>query len=101
MLVTPVMCGRAAGEIDIRMKSHSQLSLRELLLVVLFVGLGLASLRAGGLVASITVFLAIILTMCMAIVAFVGRQRLQAFAIAVFRHSFLVSETHTFSENRA
>jgi hypothetical protein len=81
MFVTRVMRGHAAGEIDIQMKSYCQFSLRELLLVVLFAGLGLGSLRTGGLVASITVFLAIVLTMCLAIVAFVGRERPQAFAI--------------------
>ncbi len=63
------------------MNSHSQFSLRELLFVVLFAGLGLASLRAGGVLGSITVFLAIVLTICLAIMAFVGRGQLQAFAI--------------------
>ncbi len=63
------------------MKSQLQVSLRELLFVVLFAGLGLASLRAGGFVASCTVFLAIVVTMCLAIVAFVGRYTTQAFAI--------------------
>ena len=63
------------------MKSIPQFSLRELLFVVLFAGLGLASLRAGGVVASCTVFLAIVVTMCLAIIAFVGRNTTQAFAI--------------------
>ena len=63
------------------MKSHSQISLRDLLYVLLFAGLGLSSLRAGGLLASTTVFLAILLTMCFAIVAFVGRDSLRAFGI--------------------
>ena len=63
------------------MKSEAQVSLRELLFVVLFAGLGLASLRADGVVSSFTIFLAIVVTMCLAIVAFVGRHTNQAFAI--------------------
>jgi hypothetical protein len=63
------------------MSSQPQVSLREILFVVLFAAIGLASLRAGGVVASCTVFLAIVVTMCMAIVAFVGRYTTQAFAI--------------------
>ncbi len=64
-----------------RMKTFFHFSLRELLFVVLFAGLGLAALRAGGLLASLTLMLAITMTMCFAIVAFVGRRQLQAFAI--------------------
>lgn len=41
------------------MNTFSRFSLRELLFVVLFAGLGLASLRAGGLLASATLMLAI------------------------------------------
>lgn len=63
------------------MKPHLQLSLRELLFVVLFAAVGLASLRAGGVVGSIVVMLAIVVTMCFAIVAFVGRRSIQAIAI--------------------
>jgi hypothetical protein len=63
------------------MKSRLQFSLCELLLIVVFSGLVLASLSIGGLVASITVFLTIVFAMRMAIVAFVGRGAPQAFAI--------------------
>ncbi|HUY91094.1 MAG TPA: hypothetical protein VMV10_20315 [Pirellulales bacterium] len=63
------------------MNSHLQVSLRELLFLVLFAAIGLASLRAGGVVASIVVMLAIVATMCFAILAFVGRHSIQAFAI--------------------
>lgn len=63
------------------MKTFPQFTLRELLFAVLFVALGLASLRAGGVLASITIMLAIVLSMGMAIIAFVGRGELQAFAI--------------------
>lgn len=63
------------------MKAASQLSLRELLAIVLFAGLGLASLRAGGVFASIVNFGAMVLTVCFAIIAFVGREQLRVFAI--------------------
>lgn len=63
------------------MKFLPQFSLREILFVVLFAGLGLAALRAGGVVASFVVFLAIVVTMGLAIVVFVGRRTIQAFAI--------------------
>ena len=63
------------------MKQHLQFSLRELLIVVLFAGLGLASLRTGGIIGSIVVMLAIVVTTAFAIVAFVGRHSSQAFAI--------------------
>lgn len=63
------------------MKSHFQFSMRELLSVVLFAGLGLASLRVGGVVGSIVVLLAMVVTMCFGIVAFVGRHSMQAFAM--------------------
>jgi hypothetical protein len=63
------------------MKIFPQFTLRELLFAVLFVALGLASLRAGGALASIMMLLAIVLTMGLAIIAFVGRGELRAFAI--------------------
>lgn len=63
------------------MKTFPQFTLRELLFAVMFLALGLASLRAGGVLASITILLAIVLSMGMAIIAFVGRGELQAFAI--------------------
>ena len=62
-------------------QSAVQWSLRELMILVLFAGLGMASLRMGGVVGSITVFLAIVLCMALGIVAFVGRNEPQAFAI--------------------
>jgi hypothetical protein len=59
-----------------------QWSLRELLVLVLFVGLALASFPlAGGIVWSVTVMLSFFLCTGMAIVAFVGRHEQQAFAI--------------------
>ena len=63
------------------MKSRLQVSLRELLLFVLFAAIGLASLGGGELMGSILVMLAIFATMAAAIVAFVGRNSVQAFAI--------------------
>lgn len=67
------------------MEQHSQAavqwSLRELLVVVLVAGLGLASLRLGGVVGAITILLAIVLCMALGIVVFVGRREPQAFAI--------------------
>lgn len=63
------------------MKSHLQFTLRELLVVIAFAALGLAALAKGGIVGAITVSLAVVVTMCLAIVAFVGRREKQAFAI--------------------
>ena len=63
------------------MKTPLQVSLRELLFLVLLAAIGLASLRAGGIAGSIVIMLAIVATMGAAIVAFVGRHSMQAFAI--------------------
>ena len=63
------------------MRAHSQISLRQVLFLVLFVGLGLAALRAGGVIAWITTSVAILMTMCFGIIAFVARDTLRAFAI--------------------
>lgn len=63
------------------MKSYLQFTLRELLFVIAFAGFGLASLVNGGIVGAIMVSLAMIITMGLAIVAFVGRRSRQAFAI--------------------
>lgn len=63
------------------MKLPAQFSLRELLCVVLFAGLGLAALRTGGMLASVMVFLAYLLLSALGIVVVVGRGPLQAFAI--------------------
>lgn len=62
------------------MKGLPQISLRELLAMVLFAGLGLASLRTGGLIASITTIVAIVFLMCTAILAVVGRGQGRIFA---------------------
>jgi hypothetical protein len=54
--------------------------MRELLFVVLTVGLGLASLRAGGMLASAALCIAITVLLAIAIIAFVGRDQLKCFA---------------------
>lgn len=63
------------------MKSRLQFTLRELLIVIAFAALGLAALTTGGIVLAATVSLAVVVTMCLAIIAFVGRASRQAFAI--------------------
>jgi hypothetical protein len=63
------------------MKSHRQITIRELMLLVLFAGLGIAGLSTGGVLASTTIGIAIILTTGFAIVAFVGRDQLRSLAI--------------------
>jgi hypothetical protein len=63
------------------MSKYPQLTLRELLLGVLFIGLGCAALVAGGVMATIFLGVALILTVCFAIVAFVGRDEPRAAAI--------------------
>lgn len=63
------------------MKSHRQLTVRELMLIVMFAGVGIAGLTTGGVLASIVVGGAIILTTGCAIVAFVGRDPLRSLAI--------------------
>ena len=55
--------------------------MRELLLVVFVAGLGMAGLSTGGWMAAGTIFLFIMMTMALAIVAFVGHGQLRAFAI--------------------
>lgn len=63
------------------MKLPAQFSLRELLCVVLFAGLGLAALRTGGMLASVVIFLAYLLFSALGIVVVLDRGPLQAFAI--------------------
>lgn len=63
------------------MNSYLQFTLQELLFVVAFAGLGLASLATGGIVGAIVVSLAMVVIMCLAIFAFVGRGLKRAFAI--------------------
>lgn len=62
------------------MKGRYSFSLRELLLVVLFFGVGMAAMCIGGVFASVVIFLAIVVTMCFAIMAFAGRGQVRAFA---------------------
>jgi hypothetical protein len=54
--------------------------MRELLFVILSVGLGMASLRAGGMLASAALCIAITVFLAIAIIAFVGRDQLKCFA---------------------
>jgi hypothetical protein len=63
------------------MSNYPQLTLRELLLAVLFIGLGCAALVAGGVMATIFLGGALIITTAFAIVAFVGRDETRAAAI--------------------
>jgi hypothetical protein len=58
-----------------------QFSLRELLTLVAFAGLGLASLKLGGIVGSLFLVLPILLCMGFTIRAFVDHRHRQAFAI--------------------
>lgn len=63
------------------MKSNLQFSMRELLFVVAFAGLGVASLANGGIIGAIMISLAMAVTMGLAIIALVNRGSRQAFAI--------------------
>jgi hypothetical protein len=63
------------------MNKFPQLTMRELLLSVVFIGLGCAALAAGGIMAAIFLGGALIATTAFAIVAFVGRDALRAAAI--------------------
>lgn len=72
--------GQVATVAD-RSRPAVQWSLRELFILVTFAGLGLASLRLAGVVGAITEFLSIILCFALGIIAFVGRNEAQAFAI--------------------
>jgi hypothetical protein len=56
-------------------------SVRELIVLIAFFAFGIASLRAGGVLASITGFAGIVLIMALAITAFVGTGRLKSFSI--------------------
>ncbi|EAQ79027.1 hypothetical protein [Blastopirellula marina] len=58
-------------------------SLRELMVVVFIAGLGLVALSAGGWLASALMFLAMVLLIGLAIVAFVGDGSERAYAIGV------------------
>ena len=58
-----------------------QISVRKLMLVVFVAGLGLAGLSTGGWMASAMLFIVIIVTTALAIVAFVGHGPFRAFAI--------------------
>ncbi len=63
------------------MTNHRQLTIREFLLLVVFVAVGVAGLTTGGLFASLVIGVAIVVTTAIAIVAFVGRNRLRFWAI--------------------
>ncbi len=63
------------------MNKYPQVTLRELMLGVLFIGLGCAGLLTGGVMASIFLGGAFIVTIGFAIVALVGRDELRATAI--------------------
>jgi hypothetical protein len=58
-----------------------QLSVRELMLVVFIVGLGLAGLSMGGWIASITMLFLMMSVTALTIAAFVGHGELRCFAI--------------------
>ena len=63
------------------MSKYPQLTLRELLLGILFLGLGCAGLVAGGVMATIVLGVELIIIMGVGIVAFVGRDEARAAAI--------------------
>ena len=63
------------------MSKYPQLTLRELMLGVLLIGLGCAGLLAGGMMATIFLGAMLIVTIGFAIVAFVGRDEPRAAAI--------------------
>jgi hypothetical protein len=58
-----------------------QISVRELMLLLFVVALGLASLSTGGRIASLTILLLIAVVTALAIVACVGRGKWRSFAI--------------------
>jgi hypothetical protein len=63
------------------MSKYPQLTIRELMLDIVFVGIGFAGLVAGGVMAAIFLGGALIVTIAFAIVAFVGRDESRAAAI--------------------
>jgi len=63
------------------MSKYPQLTLRELMLGILFIGSGCAGLLTGGVMATIVLGVALIVTIGVAIVALVGRDELRAAAI--------------------
>jgi hypothetical protein len=63
------------------MSKYPQLTLRELLLGIVLLGLGCAGLVAGGVTAAIFLGVALIVTIAFAIVGFVGRDEPRAAAI--------------------
>jgi hypothetical protein len=63
------------------MVAYQQLTIRELMAIVLFAATGLAALSRGGLFASIVIGAAIIITTAFAIVAFVARAEFRSFAL--------------------
>jgi hypothetical protein len=73
------------------MSKYPQLTLRELMLGVFFVGLGCAGLVAGGLMATIVLGVVLITIMGVGIVAFVGRDEVRAAAIGFLIPVFVYS----------
>lgn len=70
-----------------------KISLRELTAVVTFLAISVASLRAGGFLASLTLFIAIVFTMALAIIAFVAKDRLRSYAIGFLLPLLVYSAT--------
>jgi hypothetical protein len=66
------------------MSKYPQLTLRELMFGVLFIGLGCAGLFAGGVMASLFLGGALIVTTAFAIIALVGRDEPRAAAVGFF-----------------
>lgn len=63
------------------MAAYQQLTIRELMAIVLFAAIGLAGLSAGGWFASVIIVAATIITTGFAIVAFVGRGQFKSLAV--------------------
>ena len=76
------------------MKTHIQFSIREGLILVFVVGLGVAGLSQGGVIASVFVSAAFLLTAARTITAFIGRKNTQAssigFIIPVILYSIIL-----------
>jgi len=74
-----------------------QISLRELMLVMLVVGLMLAGLTTGGWFASLLLLLIIVVSTALAIVAFVGHGRRRAFAVGYLIPLFVYIAIHAYA----
>lgn len=69
-------------------------TIRELLLMVSYAGVALTALRLGGVFASVVVLLFSIVTLGVAIIAFVGREQGKVFAIGYLVASVLYGGVH-------